>query len=58
MKTIKDLRYVLELLDDLPRDTIHDKIYEIVEDSIFDIEDMEERIHDLEYYIEEMNYQK
>lgn len=56
MKTIKDLRYVLDLLDNLPDDEIHNKIFEIVENSIFDIEDMEEKIHDLECYIEEIKY--
>lgn len=57
MKTIKDLRHVLDLLDKLPHDGIHNKIFEIVENSIFDIEDMDEKINNLECYIEEMKYQ-
>lgn len=56
MNTIKNLRYVLDLLDELPRDDIHNKIFEIVEDSIFDIEDMAEKIDDLEYHIEEIRF--
>lgn len=56
MKTIQGLRNVLDLLDNLPHDEIHNKIFEIVEDSIFDIEDMSEEIYDLKSYIDEMKY--
>jgi hypothetical protein len=56
MKIIQNLRNVLDLLDNLPHDGIHNKIFEIVENSIFDIEDMEEEIHDLECYIDEIKY--
>ena len=58
MKTIQGLRNVLDLLDNLPHDEIHNKIFEIVENSIFDIEDMNEKIYDLECYIEEIKYHK
>ena len=58
MKIIQNLRNVLDLLDNLPHDEIHNKIYEIVENSIFDIEDMNEKIYDLECYIEEIKYHK
>lgn len=56
MNTIKNLRHVLDLLDELPHDEIHNKIFEIVENSIFDIEDMAEKIYDLEYHIEEIKF--